>query len=151
MKTKKNADYSSGFPGSHLRGLKGGITLNPQLPNNESTAKRRIILRKGNSFIPMAVDHIALFYSEMRITYAIDFNGNKYRSDFTISGLTAILNPSQFFGISRRMIVQINAIKAYSRIPFGKLSIRLICANWIEEEIVISQVTAPGFKRWIAG
>ena len=112
--------------------------------------KERILVRKGSSNTSILVNELAFFYSEMKITFAIDFMDVKYYSDYKLSDLEKLLDPKMFFRANRQIIVNINAIKEFKSIEFSKIELHLRPNSWIKEPIIISQFTAPDFKNWIS-
>ena len=132
--------------------------LNDSHLNNENISmakeqsagiKKRIIVRKGNAYIPLCLESIAVFY-HAKVTFAIDFSGNKYLVDENLHNLENRLDGLVFFRVNRQVIVNIEAIKEYRIIEYGKLSIQLLSPNWIKEEVCVSQFKAPLFKLWLA-
>lgn len=111
--------------------------------------KKRIIVRKGNAYIPLSLNSIAVFY-HYKVTFAIDFSGNKYLVDENLFNLENRLDGLMFFRVNRQVIVNIEAIKEYRNIEYGKISIQLLSPNWIKEEVCVSQFKAPFFKQWVA-
>ena len=132
--------------------------LNDDQLNNESISmakeqsagiKKRIIVRKGNAYIPLHVKSIAVFYHS-KITFVIDFSGNKYIVDENLYNLATRLDGLIFFRVNRQAIVNIEAIKEFRIIEYGKISIQLLSPDWIKEELSVSQFKAPLFKQWVA-
>lgn len=111
--------------------------------------KKRIIVRKGNAYIPLYLNSIAVFYHS-KVTFAIDFSGNKYLVDANLYNLENRLDALVFFRVNRQVILNIEAIKEYRIIEYGKLSIQLLSPNWIREDVCVSQFKAPLFKQWVA-
>ena len=67
--------------GGSLQGNNYSHVNNGQINNEEDMAKqsggkKRIIVRKGNAYIPLGLSSIAVFYHS-KVTFAIDFSGNK--------------------------------------------------------------------------
>lgn len=121
-----------------------------QLLNENSlstkTFKSRYVVKKGIDFVSINVLQIAYFFSEHKISFLKDTDGNKYIVDKTLSALMEELDPSKFFRINRKFIAGINAIKKFKS-EDGKIIVSL--APTSEETITISKENAPHFRSWI--
>jgi DNA-binding LytR/AlgR family response regulator len=111
--------------------------------------KKKLIVNRGNTYIPVDIENIALFYTVHKMQFAIDFGGHKYTIDNNLTELEACLDPSVFFRVNRGIIVNIEAIKEYKVVAFGKIQIQLVSPGWFKEDIQVSQYTAPAFREWI--
>jgi two-component system response regulator LytT len=111
--------------------------------------KERIVVKKGTSRLSIPINSIAFFYAEMKLTFAVDFEGTRYLLDYNLSQIEQQLDKKIFFRVSRQTIANINAIKEFKSIEFSKIELYLVKNNYIKDAIVISQFTAPDFKKWI--
>jgi Response regulator of the LytR/AlgR family len=117
-----------------------------QLDNNR--IRNRVIARKGNEHLNLLLSDIALFYSENKIAFLIDKDGKKYMTERNLSDLENKLDPNTFFRASRQYIININFIKSFKTYERSKIWVNLTIDN-VEHKIIISQETAPFFRRWI--
>lgn len=127
-----------------------GKTTNPGLTGDAQYSKERILVRKGTANTSIPVNDIAFFFSEMKISFAVDFRDSKYYMDAKLSDLERVLDKRIFFRANRQLIVNINAIKEFKSIEFSKIELHIKPTAWIKDAIIISQFTAPDFKNWIA-
>lgn len=111
--------------------------------------KERIVVKKGASRLSIPINSIAFFYAEMKLTFAVDFEGNRFLLDYNLSQVEQQLDHRVFFRVSRQIIANINAIKEFKSIEFSKIELSLTKNNYIKDSIIISQFTAPDFKKWI--
>lgn len=111
--------------------------------------KSRIIVKKGLENIALKIEDIVLFYTENKVVYLIDKQKSKYIYDRNLSILESELDPGVFFRVNRKYIVNINFIKSYKTFEKVKLSIELTIPE-MAHQIIISQETAPAFKKWLA-
>jgi DNA-binding LytR/AlgR family response regulator len=119
-----------------------------QLQRDTEKIRNRVIVRKGNEHISLLLNDVALFYSENKIAFLIDKDGREYMTDRNLTDLENKLDPSTFFRASRQHIVNINFIKSFKTYERSKIWVNLSIANE-EHKIIISQETAPYFRRWI--
>ena len=107
-----------------------------------------LLCKSGNSHIPLPVPDLQIFYVVSKLTFVKDAQGNKYISDRSLGELEEQLDPSLFFRVNRKMILNVNAIAEYRIIEYGKIAIILKDKSF-GEVVIVSQVTAPHFKKWI--
>jgi DNA-binding LytR/AlgR family response regulator len=112
--------------------------------------KTRIIVKKGLENIALRIEDVVLFYTENKIVYLIDKQKSKYLYDRNLSILESELDRSLFFRANRKYIVNINYIKSYKTFEKVKLILELTIPD-IPHQIILSQETAPDFKKWLAG
>lgn len=117
--------------------------------HSKAEKKERIVVKKGASRLSVPINSIAFFFAEMKLTFAVDFEGNRYLLDYNLSQIEQQLDKKVFFRVSRQIIANINAIKEFRSIEFSKIELYLIKNNYIKDAIIISQFTAPDFKKWI--
>lgn len=117
------------------------------LPQGEK--KERLVVKRGASRLSVPLTTIAFFYAEMKLCFAVDFEGNRYLLDYNLAQLEAMLEKRLFFRLNRQVIANINAIKEFRSIEFSKIEVSLAKNNYLKDPIVISQFTAPDFKEWI--
>jgi DNA-binding LytR/AlgR family response regulator len=111
--------------------------------------KERIVVKKGASRLSIPIRSVAFFYAEMKLTFAVDFEGSRYLLDYNLSQIEQQLDEKMFFRVSRQVIANINAIREFKSIEFSKIELYLVRNNYIKDAIIISQFTAPDFKKWI--
>lgn len=120
-----------------------------QLMNYVTTRKRsRILVRRGIENITMPLQEIVLFYTENKVTYAIDRNGRKFMVDKNLSDLEEELDNKTFFRANRQYILNIDYIKSFKPYERVKLWVDLTVPD-IDHPIIVSQETAPLFRRWL--
>ena len=100
--------------------------------------------------IALRIEDVVLFYTENKIVYLLDKQKSKYLYDRNLSELESELDPLLFFRANRKYIVNINYIKSYKTFEKVKLILELIIPD-IPHQIILSQETAPDFKKWLAG
>jgi len=110
--------------------------------------KTRLIVRKGNENIALKVEDIAFIYRDNTIIVAIDKEEKKYLCDRNLSALEEELDESMFFRANRKYLVNIQYIRGYKSFEKVKLEVSLLIPT-CNHSIIISQETAPLFKKWI--
>jgi DNA-binding LytR/AlgR family response regulator len=110
--------------------------------------KSRIMVRKGIENIPLKLKDVALFYTENKVVYIIDKSGKKYLGDKNLSELEEELQPDRFFRANRQYIINIDYVKGFKAFDKVKLQVDLLVPD-INHSIIISQETAPVFRKWM--
>lgn len=121
---------------------------NPFLNGFKNKTRSRLIVRKGIENIALRTNDIVLIYTEEKIVFVIDKEGKKYMIDKKLAELEMELDNSIFFRANRQYIVNIGFIKSYKTYERVKLQVDLSMPT-LNHHIVVSQETAPVFKKWI--
>lgn len=124
--------------------------LNSLLDYIGSPKKSRIIVKKGLENIALKPEDIVLLYTENKIVYLLDKHKVKYIYDKNLSNSEEELDTSFFFRANRKYIVNINFIKSYKTYEKVKLLLEFSLTD-IPHHVIISQETAPEFKKWLTG
>jgi len=112
--------------------------------------KTRILVKKGTEHIALKLEEIVLFYTENKVVYLIDRQKFKYIYDRNLSISSNELDETIFFRANRKYIVNINYIKSFRSYEKVKLILEFSLPDF-SHQVIISQETAPDFKKWLAG
>lgn len=110
--------------------------------------KTRLIVKKGLENISLRLDDIVLFFTENKIVYVVDRWCKKYLIDRNLGELEEDLDDSIFFRANRQYIININYIKGFKSYEKVKLQVDLTVPE-LNYCIIISQETAPAFRKWM--
>lgn len=110
--------------------------------------KTRLLVKKGLENIALRLEDIVLIYTQNKLVYVIDSCTKKYIADKTLSELEAELDASTFFRVNRQYIVNINYVKSFKSFEKVKLLVDITIPE-INHSIIISQETAPAFRKWM--
>ena len=97
----------------------------------------------------MEVTEVAYFYVMDKSCYLRTFQGNNYPLDYTLDKLESLVNPSQFFRINRKYMVNMGAITnmvAYSR---SRVKLELTPKADDEFDAIVSIDRSADFKKWM--
>ncbi|GAA4276224.1 LytR/AlgR family response regulator transcription factor [Aquimarina mytili] len=109
--------------------------------------KKRFTARVGQHLKIFPVEEIECFYSENKGTYLHTTDNRNYLIDTTLEALENELNPQQFFRISRKFYVNINAINDIISYTNSRLQIKLHHFN--EQEVIVARERVKDFKAWL--
>jgi DNA-binding LytR/AlgR family response regulator len=110
--------------------------------------KTRLIVKRGHEHIFLLMDDVVLFYTENKVVFVIDKNGKKYLTDKNLCDLEHELDTETFFRANRQYIINVNYIRSFKTYERVKLQLDLNVSN-LNHCVIISQETAPLFKKWI--
>ena len=112
--------------------------------------KDRFLAKVGSrTFFVQSAD-IACFLADNKIVHVLDKNNNKLNINYSMEKLESLLNPHDFFRVSRKVIIHskyIDLVKPYAN---NRLKIILKGIN-LETEIIISREKVSEFRKWAEG
>jgi DNA-binding LytR/AlgR family response regulator len=111
--------------------------------------KKLFLIQIGEKIKKIEVSEIAYFYVLDKGVYLRTFQGNSYAVEYTLDKLETILNPSSFFRINRKYLVNMDSIAnmvAYSR---GRVKLELKPNADDELDTVVSIDRSADFKKWL--
>jgi DNA-binding LytR/AlgR family response regulator len=117
------------------------------LKDNEKTYKSRFTIKVGQHLKIIEADDIECFYSKDKATYIYTNSDRSYLIENSLEQLEEQLNPKQFFRISRKFFININAIKDIVSYSNTRLKIQL--QKFQEYELVVTRERVKGFKDWL--
>ena len=111
--------------------------------------KDRFLVKTGQQLIFLAATDIAYFQSADGLTQAFTFSGKKYFVENTLEELERLLDPRDFFRISRGMTLRLEAIQKIHPHLNGRLKLELSPA--LSAEVFVSRERVAEFKTWLGG
>ena len=118
--------------------------------NIKKEYKERFAIKIGAKINIINTPDIAYFISENKSSYIITFDAKKYIIDQPLDVISELLNPKEFFRVSRNCIASIASISSvYKHGTTGKLKITLMPQE--QEDIFVSWTKTNDFLKWING
>jgi two-component system LytT family response regulator len=125
--------------------------LQPLLAGNQQTGnsryKKRFLVKQGSDYVSIKIEDIAYFYATHKLVCLVDQKNRKYILDQSLSDIEKQLDPTQFYRVNRKYLVQLSAIRKIKIYPKSKLLLEL--EPVISDEIIISQENVAAFKEWM--
>ncbi|MBD0255252.1 MAG: LytTR family transcriptional regulator [Cytophagales bacterium] len=106
-----------------------------------------LVVNNGHRKIQVPSEQIALICLEDGVTWVVTFNNARYHVDEPLQTVQERLNPGSFFRVNRQTIIQLSACYSYESAEYGKIKLRLVPP--LSSELLISQKTAPAFRKWM--
>jgi DNA-binding LytR/AlgR family response regulator len=110
--------------------------------------KERFMIKTGNKLQYKPSSEIAYFFAEGKEAYLVTKTENKkFLIDHTLEDLESLLNPSEFFRISRKFILHVESIREIKGSHSTRLEVKLfqVC----EHDLSVSRDRAQDFKAWL--
>ena len=106
-----------------------------------------VVTRKGNDRLLLRLEDIACFFLQAKIAFALTRDGKKYLLEENLTQLESMLDPHQFFRVSRQAIVSIHYIRRFRN--FGRLRIEVELDVPVPYTVLTSQPASALFRKWI--
>lgn len=122
--------------------------LKELVANTGSRYKQRLLIKSGTKLQYKPTDSVCYFFADGKTTYLVSRgDGKKSIIDHTLEELEDMLNPVQFFRISRKYIVNFDCVHEVKGLISSKLEVRL--SQPCEHELSVSRERAHEFKQWL--
>ncbi len=113
----------------------------------QKSYKERFLVKTASELKYVPISDIAYFYSEDGYSHICTSNKSKYIIDYKLDELDKLVNPSDFFRISRQMVVNIGSIKKIESYFNSRLKLSLNPQH--SREVIVSRDRCNDFKSWL--
>lgn len=110
--------------------------------------KERFVIKIGSQLKIIPIGEIACFLSTNKITYLKTKEGRDYILDNSLDEIEKTIEIEQFFRISRKHIVALDAIKDITAYTNSRLILNLKVD--LEDELIVSREKVTDFKQWLS-
>jgi DNA-binding LytR/AlgR family response regulator len=114
---------------------------------HQAAFKERFMVTIGAKIHSIEVANIAYFYSEEKATFLFTRTAQLLPIEQSLDQITPLLNPAQFFRVSRQFVVARSAIQTIHAYSAGKLKLDLLPVS--RHEVFVSTRRLPEFKDWL--
>lgn len=108
--------------------------------------RERILGRRGDALVAIAVESLAYLAVEDGVVIAVDRDGDRYRVDGSLGDLEAELDPALYFRVNRQLLVRSSAVRGFRPYVKGRLLLELEPPR---SDVVVSQANAGAFRAWL--
>lgn len=123
--------------------------LTNALATIQKNYKSRFMVKIGEKLRSFKAEDISIFYADGRDVFILLKDGKQYIIDYKMEELQDLLNPEQFYRISRSFIVNINSISDV--LIHSNSRLKVILSQSFERELVVSREKVSSFKDWFNG
>jgi two-component system response regulator LytT len=109
--------------------------------------RKRFLVKLGQKLVSIDVEDIAYFFSDGRLNFFKTFDNRKFVVDYTMDELNEMLNPDNFFRISRSFYISVNSVGQIHDYFGNRLMLDLKPDT--DKEAIVSREKVTDFKTWL--
>lgn len=132
---------------SATSGLEGLLSALSQRLEPARTYRSRFLVKHAQKYVTVEVRDIAYFWSEGRINFFKTHTGQKYLVEYTMEDIENMLDPHDWFRVSRQFLVSVSAVSQIH--PYFGNRLKLTLRPEEPEEVVVSREKVSDFKIWL--
>ncbi len=122
-------------------------TLRRALVEEPRTYRKRLIVRKGSTFVSIGTADLRYAFSDQKTTFVVDREGTRYLCDEALTTLEEMLDSYEFFRLNRKYLTRIEAIESFR--PASRGRIRVDLRPPVHDSVMVSQEKAARFRAWM--
>lgn len=109
--------------------------------------RNRFLVKHLNKLVSVDIADIAYFWSEGRVNFFKSKTGQKYIVDYTMDEIETMIDPKNWFRVSRQFIVSIPSVSEIH--PYFNNRLKLFLTPKEPEEVTVSRERVADFKVWL--
>jgi two-component system, LytTR family, response regulator LytT len=109
--------------------------------------RKRFLVKHAQKLVSIEIEEIAYFFSDGRLNFFKTTDNRKFVVDYTMDELEDMLDPAQYFRISRSFYVSVNSIDKIDDYFGNRLILQLKPA--VDKEALVSREKVTDFKKWM--
>jgi DNA-binding LytR/AlgR family response regulator len=109
--------------------------------------KERFVVKVGEHLRTIDVSDILYLYSQEKTTFCVTQDSRHHILDFTLEQVADLVNPGEFFRISRKYLIHSRSIKDI--ISHSNSRLRLVLKTSTDTGIVVARERVQAFKGWL--
>lgn len=111
------------------------------------TYRARFLVKHLQKYVTVEVADIAYFWSEGRVNFFKTRTGQRYVVEYTMEEIETMLDPRDWFRVSRQFIVSAPAVREIH--PYFNHRLKLHLSPQEPEEVLVSRERVGDFKVWM--
>jgi DNA-binding LytR/AlgR family response regulator len=109
--------------------------------------RKRFLVKHAQKLVSIEIDEIAYFFSDGRLNFFKTTDNRKFVVDYTMDELEDMLDPEQYFRISRSFYVSVGCIDKIDDYFGNRLILQL--KPTVDKEALVSREKVTDFKKWM--
>ena len=109
--------------------------------------RKRFLVKHAQKLVSIEVGEIGYFYSDGRLNFFKTIDNRKFVVDYTMDELQDMLDPENFFRISRSFYVSISSVDKIDEYFGNRLILGLKPS--VDKEALVSREKVTEFKKWM--
>ncbi|MBB2145799.1 hypothetical protein GM921_09895 [Pedobacter sp. LMG 31464] len=118
-----------------------------QMREKQEGYQYNIEAKLGNKVVMVLPQEVLCFEREENVGYVWMKDGRKYNIDLKMQELAELLNPLEFYQISRSLMFSLSAIKGYEKVKNKQANLILLDDFEIPLPLLVSRYRFDGFKK----
>ncbi|MDW7694952.1 LytTR family DNA-binding domain-containing protein [Flammeovirgaceae bacterium SG7u.111] len=111
--------------------------------------QKRFMVTSGEAILSIPVEEVAYFMGDGKHLFLFSKDGKKYILDSTLTKLEEVTNPTRFFRINRKFIVNFSAINEMVAYSKSRVKLELTPPLPSKLEAIVSVDRSGDFKKWL--
>lgn len=111
--------------------------------------KKRFLVEIGSKIKTISTEEIAYFFAMEKMVFIMNFQGQRIPIDYSLDKLEPLLDPTIFFRINRKFIVQMKSIATMSNYSRQRMKLTLNPATTEMLDTLVSIEKAANFRKWL--
>ncbi len=117
--------------------------------DNEIKLRNRFLIQFADKLVAVKADEVAFFYIFENNVFIKTFKGENYPLEMSLNNLETVLDPTLFFRINRKYIINCNAIISMKSWSSNRIKIQLIGQSVDNDDVIVSIYNVAAFKKWL--
>lgn len=109
--------------------------------------RKRFLVKNANKLVSIDTENIAYFFSDNGLNFFFTHDHKKYLVDYLMDEIQEMLDPNNYFRISRALLVSAGSIEKIEDYFGNRLILRL--KPNIDKEAIVSRERVSEFKKWM--
>jgi two-component system response regulator LytT len=109
--------------------------------------RKRFLVKHGQKLVSVEVEEIAYFFSDGRLNFFKTNDNRKFVVDYTMDELNEMLDPENYFRISRSFFISVNSVSQIHDYFGNRLILQLKPET--DKEAIVSREKVTEFKNWL--
>jgi two-component system response regulator LytT len=109
--------------------------------------RKRFLVKHAQKLVSVEIGEIAYFFSDGRLNFFKTTDNRKFVVDYTMDELEDMLDPQEFFRISRSFYVSVGSIDKIDDYFGNRLILQLKPS--VDKEALVSREKVTDFKKWM--
>ncbi len=114
---------------------------------NNHNYKNRFVIKIGERIKTILAVDVVAFYSMNNATYLFTIDGKKYLIDYRLEQIETLVDPEQFFRISRKYIISVNGCNDIIAWSNSRLKIQI--SGMENHLMIVARERVQSFKEWL--
>ncbi len=124
-----------------------GLLLDEMKRLKSDRWQQKFVVQYADKLKAVKTSEIAYFEAREKSVFLVTGSGTGYAIDYTLDRLESVLDPSLFFRVNRKFIVNFGSIRTMHLYPKSRVKIDLIPKP--DQDVIVSSERSARFREWL--